>query len=340
VFASVFRIRDKKEEFGLKRYAIVTRIGAGVMFIVVWGLAGSPLSGVVFLLAMTALSAVRYRLAPYRWLCFAEAALCVGYAFLWLPALLGLWFPVISLLEGRWEALEKELLSKATEDRGERLKLEISHESSAREMQNAARLAEMAERSRIAQDIHDHVGHEISGASIALQTAIKLYDKNDEHAKELLEQSAKRLEAAYVHLREAVHNLKPARTPGIQMLTDLCEDFNFCEARFISSGDFSNTFQWHLLAANLKELLTNVSRHSNATQVTVRLDVNRDYLMMKVTDNGETAKTPKMGLGLSGMRDRVRAAGGTLTVSTEKGFTVATILPNQNKSELTEISYQ
>ena len=310
------------------------------MFIVVWGLGDSPLSGVVFLLALTALSAVRYRLAPYKWLYFAEGAICVGYAFLWLPALLGLWFPVISLLEGHWDDLEKELLSKAMEDRRERLKLENSHEYAAREIQTAAHLAEMAERSRIAQDIHDHVGHEVSGASIALQTAIKLYEKNDARAKELLEQSARRLETASVHLREAVHNLKPARTPGIQMLKDLCEDFKFCEARFVSSGDFSNIFQWHLLAANLKELLTNVSRHSSATQVTVRLDVNRDYLMMKVTDNGETAKTPKMGLGLSGMRDRVRAAGGTLTINAEKGYSVVTVLPNQNKSELTEISYQ
>ena len=297
------------------------------MLIIVWELVNSPLLGVVFLLVLTALSAVRYRLAPYRWLCLAESALCVGYAFLWLPALLGLWFPVIGLLEGRWEALEKELLCKAIEDRGERLRLEISLETSARETQSAARLAEMAERSRIAQDIHDHVGHEISGASIALQTAIKLYEKNDEHTKELLDQIAKRLEAATIHLREAVHNLKPARTPGIETLEDLCGDFKFCDIQFESVGDFSNVFHWHLLAANLKEILTNVSRHSNATNVTVRLDGNADYIRMRVTDNGEITKAPKMGLGLTGMHDRVRCAGGTLSINSENGFSVVTILP-------------
>ena len=301
------------------------------MLIIVWGLFESPLSGVVFLLALTALSAVRYRQAPYRWLCFAEISICVGYTLLWLPALFGLWFPIISLLEERWEALENEILSKATEDRKERLKLEVSQEYAAREIQNAAHLAEMAERSRIAQDIHDNVGHEISGASIALQTAIKLYEKGDGRAKELLEQSAKRLEAASVHLREAVHNLKPARTPGIDMLKHLCADFKFCDAHFESSGDFSHISHWHLLTANLKELLTNVSRHSNATRVTVRLNVNPDYLMMKVTDNGEITKPPKVGLGLSGMRDRVRSAGGTLTVNAGKGFSVVTVLPNPNK---------
>jgi len=295
--------------------------------VIVWGLVDSPLLGVVFLLALTALSAVRYRFAPYGWLFIAETAVCVGYALLWTPALLGLWFPVMSLLEARWDALEKELLSRATEDRKERLKLEVSLETSAREIRNTARLAEMTERSRIAQDIHDHVGHELSGASIALQTAIKLYEKNDERAKELLEQSAKRLEAASVHLREAVHNLKPSRIPGIETLKDLCGDFKFCELQFKQTGDFSDVPHWHLLAANLKEMLTNISRHSNASQVTVRLDGNADYVRMQVSDDGAITKAPKMGLGLTGMRDRVRTAGGTLTISAENGFSVVTILP-------------
>ena len=314
----------------MKKFAIYARLAAGAMLITIWGLINnSPLSGVVFLLALTALSAVRYRLAPYRWLCLAETAICTGYAFIWLPALLGLWLPIIGLLEGQWEAMEKELISKATRDRGERLKLEISRETSAREMQNAARLAEMAERSRIAQDIHDHVGHEISGASIALQTAIKLYEKNDERAKELLEQSARRLEAASVHLREAVHNLKPSRTPGIDNIRDLCDGFKFCPVVFETSGDFSDMLYWRLLAVNLKEMLTNISRHSNASQVTVKLDGNADYIRMQVIDNGKIIKAPTMGLGLTGMRERVHAAGGTLTVSTENGFSVVTVLPKE-----------
>ena len=328
---------------------------------VCWGLVDSPLLGVAWLLALIALSAVRYRLAPYKWLIAAETAICAGYAFLWLPALLGLWLPVIGLLENRWEAMEKEILLKASEDRGERLKLQSSVEAAARETQNAARLAEMAERSRIAQDIHDNVGHEISGASIALQTAIKLYERNGTQAKALLEQSAKRLEAASEHLREAVHNLKPSRIIGVDTLRELCEDFDFCEIQFESSGDLANVLHWYLLAANLREALTNITRHSNATLVTVRLDANEDYIRMHIADNGQTLQTAQtkaaqtkaaqtkaaqggqnpltagqtaltdaasnIGLGLTGMRERVRAAGGTLTVSTEDGFSVVTVLP-------------
>jgi signal transduction histidine kinase len=298
------------------------------MLLVVWGLTDGSLSGVVLLLALTALSAARYSFSPFRWLIWAEAAVCVGFAFVWLPAMLGLWLPVVSLLEGRWEALEKELLEKAIEDRGERLKLESMREMSAREAQSAARLAEMAERSRIAQDIHDNVGHEISGASIALQTALKLYDKNDfTRSKDLLEQSAKRLETASERLREAVHNLKPSRITSVGTLRELCDDFEFCEIRFSAAGALDGVPHWDLLAANLKEALTNVSRHSNAELVAVDLIGNADSVRLRVADNGHTASAPKMGLGLNGMRDRVRAVGGTLSVNADNGFSIVMVLP-------------
>ena len=319
----------------MRRFAIYARVGAGLTLVVCWGLVDSPLLGVAFFLGLAALSAVRYRFKPYKVLIALETALCAGYAFLWLPALLGLWFPVIGLMENRWDAEEKELLSRAIEDRGERLRLQSTVDAAARETQNAASLAEMAERSRIAQDIHDSVGHEISGASIALQTAIKLYEHNDERAGELLAQSAKRLESASEYLREAVYNLKPSRIAGVGTLRELCDDFDFCEIRFKSSGDFSGIAYWTLLAANLKETLTNISRHSNATLATVNLDANADYIRMQVADNGQTTQNaymkakPSVGLGLSGMRERVRLVGGTLTINAENGFSVVTVLPRR-----------
>lgn len=316
----------------MQRLAIMTRLGAGVTLTVCWGLVDSPLLGVVFILALAALSIMRYRLAPYRWLGIAEAAVCAGTAFFWLPALLGLWLPVIGLLEDRWNLWEQELLNKDFDDRGERLKLEEAKENSEREARNAARLAELSERSRIAQDIHDHVGHEISGASIALQTAIRLYQKGDARAGELLIQSAERIEAASEHLREAVHNLKPARVTGVEALEELCVKFSFCPAEFSASGDLTGMPHWDLLAANLKEALTNVSRHSGASKVTVRIDGNKGYVRMTVSDNGSVCDAPKLGLGLTGMRERVRACGGTLTLNTENGLMVVTILPKGGKA--------
>jgi tRNA-binding EMAP/Myf-like protein len=120
------------------------------------------------------------------------------------------------LLEEKWRAWELELLFKDFEDRAKLLKLERARENAAIELRNAARLAETAERSRIAQDIHDHVGHEITGALFALQAAAKRDEIDAQQADVLLNCAISRLENAYGSLRETVYNLKPAKLRGIQ----------------------------------------------------------------------------------------------------------------------------
>lgn len=317
----------------MKLYTVIARLFAGIMIITAWTLTGSPLSGVVFVLILTALSAVRYRVNRYNWLGFAEAFVSVSFALYWLPALLGLWLPLLGFIEDKWLEWEKELLQKDYEDRAKRLKLEAERETAQTRSQAAARIAEITaeinERSRIAQSLHDHVGHEISGALIALRTAVKLYGNNDARAGELLARTVARVESASERLRETVHNLKPSQTADISTLSDLCESFEFCEVEFKVGGDVSDAGCWELLVANLKEGLTNVSRHSCATKVKVSVDGNADYVRLTIADNGKQSGEIKFGLGLTGMKERVRNSGGTLTVGAEDGFKIVCVIPKR-----------
>ncbi|MCL2693480.1 MAG: histidine kinase [Oscillospiraceae bacterium] len=304
----------------------------GVMLILTWGLTNSPLSGVAFALVLAALSAVRYRFKPYRWLGWIEAAVCAGYAFVWLPALLGWWLPLIGFIEDKWREWERELLLRSSEDRMERFRLEKEREKVSSAAHNAARLAEISERGRIAQDIHDHVGHEITGALIALQTAAKLCENDDKRAGELMNQTITRLESASENLRDTVHNLKPVKLApdGISSIEELCGSFSFCGIDFSASGDLENITHGELLTANLKEALTNITRHSNATLVNVKLDGNADYIRMTIHDNGRSGHTlVAAGMGLSGMKERVRAVNGTLTVSVDNGFKIICVIPKK-----------
>ncbi|MCL1903771.1 MAG: histidine kinase [Oscillospiraceae bacterium] len=313
----------------MKNYAIFARLFTGAILIITWGLTDSPLSGVAFILVLTALSAARYRFKLYKILMLAEILICVGYAFIWLPALLGLWLPLLGLLEDRWSELEQELLMKDYDDRAQRLKLEKQQATVALERKNAEQLAQINERARIAQDIHDHVGHEVTGALIAVQTALSLYESGDSRAGELLSQTVKRLESASVNLRETVHNLKPAKKSDLEILQELCDNFEFCNISFTSSGD---VIHGEILVANLKEALTNIVRHSTATTVKVRVDSNADYIRMTVSDNGNVngvKNNPKLGLGLRGMKERVQAVGGSITVSNDSGFKIVCILPKR-----------
>jgi len=311
----------------MKFYFIIARLGVGIMLLVFWGLIDSPLSAVHLILVLLALSGVRYRIKPHWVLQSLEVAVSVIYAIWWLPALVGLWLPMIGFVENKWNKWECELIERDHNERAQRLKLESQIDQSTKDSINAARLAELTERARIAQSIHDHVGHEMHGALIALQTAQKLYEKEDDRTGELLTQSLNRLESASATLRETVHNLRPAYTVGADTLAQICKGFEFCPVEFSQSGDLSDVVHWEVLAANLKELLTNIAKHSEATTATVKIDGNAKYVRLTVKDNGNVRLKHTSGLGLSGMKDRARMAGGTLTVSDTDGFLVVCVLP-------------
>jgi len=315
----------------MKPFAIFARIFTGAILIITWGLTTQPLSAVVFILVLTALSAIRYRFKLSKILIPFEIIACIIYAAIWPFALLGLWIPLISLFEQRANTLEQQLLKENFKIKAQHLKLENQREAVQSSATNAARLAELNERTRIAQDIHDHVGHEITGALIALQTAAKRDEIGNERADELLKSATTRLEGAYGALRETIYNLKPAKS--LTQLQDLCENFTFCKINFTQNADLKEHSD--IFAANLKEALTNISRHSTATLVTIQVDENNDYIRMIVADNGEvqSAKNIKNGLGITGMKDRIRMAGGTFTVSTENGFKITQILPKRRVTD-------
>lgn len=232
----------------------------------------------------------------------------------------------------------------ADSERQTRLELEKSKAELLTLSKQAVTLAEHEERNRIARDIHDHVGHEITGALLAVQSAEKLYELNhsvktvsatvisgaEDKISVVLSSAAERLQLASEHLRETVHNLKSTEDNGFYILRKLTGNYTFCETDFSAYGDFSDVSAayWALLEAVLKEALTNTARHSNADRVSVRLDITERYLRMAVSDNGATGGKPiKRGMGLTNMRDRVTAQGGNFSVNNADGFMLTCNLP-------------
>lgn len=311
----------------MKLFAIFSRLFTGVILLTVWGLTTQPLPFVIFILSLTAASAIRYRFKPYKTLIPLEILTCLLYALIWPPALLGLYVPLIGAFELLATHKHKKLLSENHRIKKRQISLEVEQENVRTTATSSIKIAELNERARIAQDIHDHVGHEITGALIALQAASKREEIGSERADNLLKNTILRLESAYSSLRETIYNLKPAKS--LSPLQDLCDNFTFCKINLIQSAESAEFSE--ILAANLKEALTNITRHSNATLVTVRVDENENYIRCTIDDNGTLVppKINKNGLGLQGMKDRIHLAGGTLTVSREKGFKITQILPKR-----------
>ncbi len=204
------------------------------------------------------------------------------------------------------------------------------------------------EQLHMAQELHDGVGHGL--AVIAMQAGVGLHvlDRDPAAARTALE-------AIRDSARESLDALRAelAQIPGTHISGESAPrrprqgvaDLGALVDRVRTAGlSVELTGEPGELAAPVdavvygvvQEGLTNVLRHAGATSVEVRLDRSSDGLAVTVEDDGrgsgarlDPATRPHEGMGLSGMRERVRALGGDFSAGprSEGGFAVRAVLP-------------
>lgn len=181
-------------------------------------------------------------------------------------------------------------------------------------------LALAAERDRVARDVHDVLGHSLTVVTVKAELAQRLIDTDPARAHEELDEIQALSRVALAEIRATVAGLRVA---------SLADEVAAAESALADAGvqaelpeELGVVDPRHrvLLAWVLREAVTNVVRHSGATRCTVELDADR----MRVIDDGRGLAGHKEGNGLRGIRERVRAAGGTLTLT--PGPTGGTVL--------------
>jgi signal transduction histidine kinase len=194
---------------------------------------------------------------------------------------------------------------------------------------DAAHIAEVNERNRIAREIHDNIGHSIAGVLMLLQASFKLYDRDNGKSKELVEKSIHNLSEGLTLLKNTVYNLKPNANLGIDYILEIVNNFSFCKIDFKYIGNFNNLDAGYveILGTNIKEALTNASKYSEATLVEILIEINENYLRLYIKDNGVGCHKIKESLGLSGMRERIKNSGGNISINGEEGFLVVCVIP-------------
>lgn len=174
----------------------------------------------------------------------------------------------------------------------------------------ARQVALVAERERVARDVHDVLGHSLTVVTVKAELAQRLIDTNSERAKAELTQIQSLTREALAELRATVAGLRVAR---------LGDELTSARAALVDAGVFAQlpadpsvVHPRHriLLAWVLREAVTNVVRHSGATRCTVDLGPSR----LSVTDDGRGCSRHVEGNGLRGVRERVTAAGGALSI--------------------------
>jgi len=184
--------------------------------------------------------------------------------------------------------------------------------------QEIEHLAKVAERERIARDLHDVLGHTLSVIILKSELAGKLIDRDPERAKAEIDDVERTSRAALAEVRSTIRGyransleseLKQAKatleTAGVVVRSD--------------SAEIPLTpAQESVVALVVREAVTNVVRHAGARNCLLRLQRVKSNCRLEIHDDGRGGG-PVEGNGLRGMRERIEALGGTLERDTRTG---------------------
>ena len=225
-----------------------------------------------------------------------------------------------------------QLMTNYDQERKQRYDLENVKTSLLRSGAEQAHLAELKERNRIAHQIHDNLGHALSSIYMQLQAVERIFSVDHAKAKCLLSQSIIRLSSALDLLRNTVHNLQSREKLGLDYIKEVIAHFTYCPVEFSAYGDWQivSASNLELISTIIKEAFTNAAKHSKATKIVVKIEITEGYLRLYISDNGIGCKTVREGMGLYGMRERVRSVNGHLSISSQDGFIIVCFLPFQS----------
>ena len=209
----------------------------------------------------------------------------------------------------------------------------------------ASRLQRMQddERRRIARGLHDSVGQLLVALSLNLATVSKEANKLSPEAARLLRENGTMIDEISNEIRTLSHLLHPPLLDEVGLPSALrwYVDGFADRSKIQTVLDFPDKLDRLpqemeiAIFRTVQECLTNIHRHSGSASCAVRMVQDRSRLRVEITDQGRGIAREKLstlpasgGVGLRGMRERLRKLGGTLEIhSSKSGTRVTATLP-------------
>ncbi|BBH18535.1 histidine kinase [Nocardioides baekrokdamisoli] len=185
--------------------------------------------------------------------------------------------------------------------------------------QENADLAVENERTRFARDLHDILGHSLTVITVKAELAQRLFDVDPVRAREELADLERLSRDALADVRRAVRGYRELTLPNELARARQALNAAGIEPVLPQSTDAVPTELRELFAWTVREGITNVLRHSHATQCEIVLSDRN----VEVRDNGRGCDCDTVGSGLTGLRERARANAATVTTrNLTPGFVV------------------
>lgn len=232
-----------------------------------------------------------------------------------------------------------DLLEERVEERTAQLQFEMNERKEAEVRFKAT----LAERTRLAQELHDTTEQSLTGIGLQLDTAAKLFESDRDAAGFPLETARTLMSQSHLELRQSIWDLRSRELEQF----DLADALELSARKILQDTDvhvefkatgparpLSEVLEENLLRIN-REAIANVIKHAGAHQVDLHLEFGPDTVTLRITDDGRgflPAEAPGPGdghFGLLGMSERAKRLDGTLHLAStpEQGTLIEVKIP-------------
>lgn len=199
----------------------------------------------------------------------------------------------------------------------------------------AERMAQTRERNRLAREIHDTLGHTLTGIATGLDACLALMDVSPEQTKKQLELLSKVSREGIKDIRRSVNELRPDSLERLslevavrKMVTDMSQAsdvqifFETDEKHLKFDEDEENA-----IYRVIQESITNAVRHGKAKRIWITLKRIDGEIILVIRDDGIGCEEIKNGFGTKHIKERIEMLRGTVTFDGQHGFTVTARIP-------------
>ena len=202
---------------------------------------------------------------------------------------------------------------------------------------SSALMAQTAERNRLAREIHDTIGHALTGIVTGLDACLMMFDKDRDLVKTQLGAIAEVARNGMTDVRQSVKALRPdalEKLPLDEAIEKLIDEMGrstgvnidyHCHDKL--SDAFDETEE-ETIYRTIQESITNAISHGNASNINIEIKRSEDNMLtIEIKDNGSGSIDFEKGFGLTHMEERLNMLGGSLYIDGSDGFTVRAQMP-------------
>lgn len=190
----------------------------------------------------------------------------------------------------------------------------------------------LEERAQLSQTLHDKLGHSINGSVYQLEAIKVLMEKDPAASKNMIQAVIDQLRAGMDEIRAILRKERPEKYRlALLQLEKLCEECcqKGVEAQLVTEGELSGIPEKYLeiILDNAYEAVSNSMKYAKCTKIEIRIHVMNQMIRCSISDNGIGCNKITDGMGISGMRHRIREVNGILDFESGTGFKINMLLP-------------